>query len=37
MGVHSHEALGFVVAPSVLVITLLPDVTNKKSHVTQMD
>jgi hypothetical protein len=29
---HPQEALGFVAAPSVLVITPLPDVTNKKSH-----
>jgi hypothetical protein len=34
---HSQEALSFVVAPSVLVITPLPDVTNKKSHTTQID
>ena len=37
MCVHSHEALGFVAAPSILVITPLPDVTNKKSHTTQMN
>jgi hypothetical protein len=37
MCVHSQEALGFVTAPSVLVITPLPDVTNKKSHTTPMD
>jgi hypothetical protein len=34
---HPQEALGFVAAPSVLVITPLPDVTNKKSHTVQMD
>ena len=32
-----HEALGFVVAPLVLVITPLSDITNKKSHATQMN
>ena len=37
MCVHSQEALGLVAAPSVLVITPLPDVTNKKSRVTLMD
>jgi hypothetical protein len=37
MCVHSQEALGFVAAPSVLVITPLPAVTNKKSHAVQMD
>jgi hypothetical protein len=35
--VYPQEALGFVTAPSVLVITPLLDVTNKKSHATQMD
>jgi hypothetical protein len=34
---HPQEALGFVMAPSVLVITPLPDITNNKSHATQMD
>jgi hypothetical protein len=34
---HPHEALGFVAAPSVLVITPLPNITNKKSHATQID
>jgi hypothetical protein len=29
---HPQEALGFVVAPSILVITPLSDVTNKKSR-----
>ena len=33
---HPPEALGFIVAPSALVITPLPDVTNKKSHTTQL-
>jgi hypothetical protein len=37
MCVHSQEALGLVATPSVLVITPLPDVTNKKSRATQMD
>jgi hypothetical protein len=37
MCVHPQEALGFIAVPSVLVITPLPDVTNKKSHVTLMD
>jgi hypothetical protein len=37
MCVHSQEALGFVAAPLVLVITPLLDVTNKKSHAVQMD
>jgi hypothetical protein len=36
MCVHSQEALGLVAAPSVLVITPLPDVINKKSHVAQI-
>jgi hypothetical protein len=34
---HPPEALGFVIAPSALVITPLPDVTNKKSRTTQID
>jgi hypothetical protein len=34
---HPHEALGFVAAPLVLVITPLLDVTNKESHATQID
>jgi hypothetical protein len=37
MCVHPQEALGFIAVPSVLVITPLPDVTNKKSRVTLMD
>jgi hypothetical protein len=34
---HPPEALGFIVAPSALVITPLPDVTNKKSYATPID
>ena len=34
---HPQEALVFVAAPSILVITPLLDVTNKKSHMTQID
>jgi hypothetical protein len=34
---HPQEALDFVVAPSVLVTTPLLDITNKKSHTTQID
>ena len=34
---HPQEALGFSAVPSVLVITPLPDITNKKSRVTPMD
>jgi hypothetical protein len=37
MCAHTQKALGFIVASSVLVITPLPDVTNKKSHTTQMN
>jgi hypothetical protein len=37
MCAHTQKALGFVVAPSALVITPLPDVTNKKSRTTQID
>jgi hypothetical protein len=33
---HSQEALGFVAAPSVLVITPLPDVINKKFPMAQI-
>jgi hypothetical protein len=33
---NSQEALGFVAAPSILVITPLPDVINKKSHAAQI-
>jgi hypothetical protein len=35
--VHTQKALDFVTAPPVLAITPLPDITNKKSHVTQMN
>jgi hypothetical protein len=34
---HPPEALDFVMAPSALVITPLPDVTIKKSHASQPD
>jgi hypothetical protein len=34
---HPQEALDFVAAPSVLVTTPLLDITNKKSHTTQID
>jgi hypothetical protein len=34
---HTQKALGFVTTPLVLVITPLPEVTNKKSRVTLMD
>jgi hypothetical protein len=37
MCVHPQEALGFIAVPTVLVITPLPDVTNKKSRATPMD
>jgi hypothetical protein len=37
MCVHPQEALGFIAVPLVLVITPLPDVTNKNSCVTLMD
>jgi hypothetical protein len=37
MCVLSQEALGLVMAPLVLVITPLPDITNKKSRATPMD
>ena len=37
MCAHIQKALGFVTTPLVLVITPLPDVTNKKSHTTQMN
>jgi hypothetical protein len=35
--VHPQEVLGFVAAPSVLVITSLPNITNRKSYVANMD
>jgi hypothetical protein len=34
---HTQEAPGFVATPSVLVITPLPNITNKKSHATPID
>jgi hypothetical protein len=34
---YTQKALGFVTAPLVLVITPLSDITNKKSHATQMN
>ena len=37
MCAHTQKALGFVTTSSVLVITPLPDVTNKKSRTTPMD
>jgi hypothetical protein len=37
MCVYPQEALGVGAASSILVITPIPDVTNKKSHATQMD
>ena len=37
MCAHTQKALGFVAASLVLVITPLPDVTNKKSRATPMD
>jgi hypothetical protein len=37
MCAHTQKALGFVAAPSVLVTTPLLDITNKKSHATQMN
>jgi hypothetical protein len=37
MCAHTQKALGFVTAPLVLVITPLPDVSNKKSRATSMD
>jgi hypothetical protein len=37
MCVHPPEALGFSAVSPILVITPLPDITNKKSHATPMD
>jgi hypothetical protein len=34
---HPREALGFVAAPSTLVITPLSYIPNKKSHAAQID
>jgi hypothetical protein len=36
-GARIQKALGFVMAPLVLVITPLLDITNKKSRATQMN
>jgi hypothetical protein len=35
--VHPPEVLGFSAVSPILVITPLPDITNKKSHTTQID
>jgi hypothetical protein len=35
--VYPQEALGFGVASSILVITPIPDITNKESHTAQID
>jgi hypothetical protein len=35
--VYPQEALCFGAASSILVITPIPDITNKKSHTTQID
>jgi hypothetical protein len=35
MCVHSQEAIGFVAAPSVLVITPSPDIINEKYRTAQ--
>jgi hypothetical protein len=35
--VYPQEALGFGAASSILVITPIPDITNKKSHATPID
>ena len=37
MCVYPQEALDFIAAPPVLVTTPLLDITNKKSHATQMN
>jgi hypothetical protein len=37
MCMHPQEALGFIAVSSILVITPLPDITNKKSRVTLME
>jgi hypothetical protein len=34
---HTQKAPGFVAVSSILVITPIPDVINKKSHTTQMN
>jgi hypothetical protein len=35
--VYPQEALGFSATSSILVITPIPDITNKESHTTQID
>jgi hypothetical protein len=35
--VYPQEALGFGATSSILVITPIPDITNKESHTTQID
>jgi hypothetical protein len=37
MCAHTQKALGFVATSSILVITPLPDETNKRSHAAQID
>jgi hypothetical protein len=37
MCMHPQEALGFGATSSILVITPILDITNKKSHTTQID
>jgi hypothetical protein len=37
MCAHTQKAPGFVAVSSILVITPIPDITNKKSCVTLMD
>jgi hypothetical protein len=34
---HTQKAPGFVAVSSILVITPIPDITNKKSRATPMD
>jgi hypothetical protein len=35
--VYPQEALGFGATSSILVITPIPDITNKESHTTQIE
>jgi hypothetical protein len=37
MCAHTQKAPGFVAVSSILVITPIPDITNKKSRATPMD
>jgi hypothetical protein len=37
MCMHPQEALGFIAVSSILVITPIPDIINKKSQTTQID